>query len=122
MPFASLAGDDLDRPDVRPRPLPGAGRGVGGALVDDADRVARACPEERALAVGDARAWCGAAIDALPPMQAEVIRLRDVLGWSSEEVRNALDLTETNQRVLLHRARAKVRRALEREMETEEAS
>jgi RNA polymerase sigma-70 factor (ECF subfamily) len=45
-----------------------------------------------------------------------------VLGWTSEEVRNALDLTETNQRVLLHRARAKVRRALEREMETEEAS
>ena len=38
-------------------------------------------------------------------MQAEVIRLRDVLGWSSEEIRNALDLTDTNQRVLLHRAR-----------------
>ncbi len=46
-------------------------------------------------------------------MQAEVIRLRDALGWTSEEVRNALDLTETNQRVLLHRARAKVRSALE---------
>ena len=55
----------------------------------------------------------GRAIEALPPMQAEVIRLRDVLGWSSEEVRNALELTETNQRVLLHRARARVRRALE---------
>jgi RNA polymerase sigma-70 factor (ECF subfamily) len=39
--------------------------------------------------------------------------LRDVHGWSSEEVRNALDLSETNQRVLLHRARTKVRRALE---------
>ena len=50
-------------------------------------------------------------------MQAEVIRLRDVLGWSSEEVRNALDLTETNQRVLLHRARAKVRRALDSRFE-----
>jgi RNA polymerase sigma-70 factor (ECF subfamily) len=36
-----------------------------------------------------------------------------VLGWSSEEVRNALDLTDTNQRVLLHRARAKVRAAVE---------
>ena len=42
-------------------------------------------------------------------MQAEVIRLRDVLGWTSEEVRNAWHLTDTNQRVLLHRARAKVR-------------
>ena len=55
----------------------------------------------------------GEAIEMLPPMQAEVIRLRDVLGWSSEEVRNALDLTDTNQRVLLHRARAKVRAAVE---------
>ena len=42
-----------------------------------------------------------------------MISLRDVEGWSAEEVRNALDLTEVNQRVLLHRARAKVRRALE---------
>ena len=42
-----------------------------------------------------------------------MIRLRDVDGWSSDEVRNALDITEVNQRVLLHRARAKVRRALE---------
>ena len=61
----------------------------------------------------------GAAISGLPAMQAEVIRLRDALGWSSEEVRNALDLTETNQRVLLHRARAKVRGALERYFSSE---
>jgi len=39
--------------------------------------------------------------------------MRDVLGWTSADVRNALDISETNQRVLLHRARAKVRRALE---------
>ena len=53
------------------------------------------------------------AIDALPPNQREVIRMHDVLGWPSADVRNALDISETNQRVLLHRARAKVRRALE---------
>ena len=42
-----------------------------------------------------------------------MIRLRDIDGWTAEEVRNALDITDVNQRVLLHRARAKVRQALE---------
>jgi RNA polymerase sigma-70 factor (ECF subfamily) len=53
------------------------------------------------------------AVEALPPAQREVITLRDLEGWTSTEVRNALDLSETNQRVLLHRARAKVRRSVE---------
>jgi RNA polymerase sigma-70 factor (ECF subfamily) len=53
------------------------------------------------------------AIRDLPPRQREVITLRDISGWDAEEVRNALDLSETNQRVLLHRARSKVREALE---------
>jgi RNA polymerase sigma-70 factor (ECF subfamily) len=52
-------------------------------------------------------------IDRLPPAQRAVITLRDVDGLTAEEVCNALELTETNQRVLLHRARAKVRAALE---------
>jgi RNA polymerase sigma-70 factor (ECF subfamily) len=42
-----------------------------------------------------------------------VISLRDLEGWSAEEARNALGVSETNQRVLLHRARSKVRQALE---------
>ena len=49
----------------------------------------------------------------LPASQQEVVRLRDVEGWTSAEVCNALELTETNQRVLLHRGRAKIRAALE---------
>jgi RNA polymerase sigma-70 factor (ECF subfamily) len=54
-----------------------------------------------------------AAIDELPERQKIVITLRDLEGLSSDEVRNVLDLSETNQRVLLHRARTKVRKALE---------
>lgn len=72
----------------------------------------RELPEERLLAA-ETRQVLARAIDALPATQAAVIRLRDVDGWSSDEVRNALDITEVNQRVLLHRARAKVRQALE---------
>lgn len=72
----------------------------------------RDLPEERLLAA-ETRAQIAAAIDALPATQRAVISLRDIEGWSPEEVRNALDLTEVNQRVILHRARAKVRSALE---------
>ena len=68
---------------------------------------------EDALVAAETQALVAEAIEALPPAQRAVISLRDVEGWSSEEVRNALELTETNQRVLLHRARSKVRRALE---------
>ncbi len=53
-----------------------------------------------------------AAIQTLPERQRVVLELRDVKGWTSAEVRNVMEITETNQRVLLHRARAKVREVL----------
>jgi len=53
------------------------------------------------------------AIEGLPETQREVIRLRDVEGWSAAEVADALEISDGNQRVLLHRARSKVRGALE---------
>ena len=55
----------------------------------------------------------GTLIDELPSNLRIVLWLRDVEGWSSEEVCNALAIQETNQRVLLHRARSRVRAALE---------
>jgi RNA polymerase sigma-70 factor, ECF subfamily len=72
----------------------------------------RAWPEERLIS-RETLEVIEDAIESLPPAQRAVISLRDVEGWDAEEVRNALELFETNQRVLLHRARAKVRRALD---------
>ena len=69
-------------------------------------------PEERLLA-GETRELLARAISELPPGQQAVLSLRDVEGWSAEEVCNVLELSETNQRVLLHRARSNVQRALE---------
>lgn len=76
-------------------------------------------PEERLIS-RETREVVQAAIDDLPASQRAVITMRDVVGWSSDEVCNALEISETNQRVLLHRARSKVRRALERYLDEEE--
>jgi RNA polymerase sigma-70 factor (ECF subfamily) len=73
-------------------------------------------PEERLLA-GEARALILATIEELPPNQRAVITLRDIEGFDAEDVCNVLEVSDTNQRVLLHRARSKVRRALEQYLE-----
>jgi RNA polymerase sigma-70 factor (ECF subfamily) len=80
----------------------------------------RGLPEERLLAT-ETREVVRRAIEELPPTQRAVISLRDVEGWDADEVRNALDVSEVNQRVLLHRARAKVRSALEDYLAPEDA-
>jgi RNA polymerase sigma-70 factor (ECF subfamily) len=67
---------------------------------------------ERALLDGELRSRLEAAIEGLPATLREVLTMRDVAGCSSVEVCNVLDITETNQRVMLHRARVKVRAAL----------
>jgi RNA polymerase sigma-70 factor, ECF subfamily len=69
-------------------------------------------PEEQLLAA-EARSVLDGAIAALPAAQREVITLRDVEGWSADEVCSLLQLSAANQRVLLHRARSRVRGALE---------
>jgi RNA polymerase sigma-70 factor (ECF subfamily) len=62
----------------------------------------------------EALAVVTAAIESLPARQQEVIVMRDVQGWDPEDVCAALGVSEGNQRVLLHRARSRVRAALER--------
>jgi RNA polymerase sigma-70 factor (ECF subfamily) len=95
-PFSSFG----DEPSVDPD------RFVGGEWAEP--------PEPwRAVLESEARTQVDRAIAALPDKQARVIQLRDIEGWSADEVCNVLELSETNQRVLLHRARSKVRAALE---------
>ena len=111
VPFSSLAGDDDAGPPVESRWFRSADdpdHGAWTTLPDDW----RGIPEDRLLA-HETREVIGRTLERLPPMQAEVIRLRDVQGWTAEEVRAALDISEINQRVLLHRARSKVRRSID---------
>jgi RNA polymerase sigma-70 factor (ECF subfamily) len=106
--FSELAGGE---------PAVDADRFVRSDSPDNADRWSSAprpfMPEERVLA-REAQAIVQAAIAALPIAQREVITLRDIEGRAALDVCHALGLSETNQRVLLHRARSRVRAALER--------
>jgi RNA polymerase sigma-70 factor (ECF subfamily) len=116
VPFASLAGsaNEGDEPAV----VPDRFQGPDGEAPHAWASPPRAWPEERLLA-GETVNVISRAISELPEAQREVIRLRDVEGWSAAEVVELLELTETNQRVLLHRARSKVRAALEMYLDAE---
>jgi RNA polymerase sigma-70 factor, ECF subfamily len=111
VPFSSL-GDDGDEGTVDADRFLGSGERFPGHWAVPPQAWA---PEGRLLA-DETLEVVERAIEKLPPAQRAVITMRDVQGFTSEEVCNALDLTETNQRVLLHRARAKVRSALEEYM------
>lgn len=67
---------------------------------------------ERLAASSEVRAAFEQALDDLPDRQRAVVVLRDVEGLSSEEACNVLQISETNQRVLLHRARSRLRESL----------
>ena len=97
-PFSSIAVGDHGAAAIRP-----GRRGTADAS---------ATPEARLLS-RETQDAIRAAIDALPPTQRLVVLLRDVEGWSAQDACDALGLTPVNQRVLLHRARAKVCAALE---------
>jgi RNA polymerase sigma-70 factor (ECF subfamily) len=77
-------------------------------------------PEDDLLAK-ETRTIINQAIAELPPAQREVLVLRDLEGLAAAEACNILGLTDTHQRVLLHRARARVRNALERYLSRTEA-
>lgn len=106
VPFSSLGPDE---PTVDSSRFLDSGRWTGfwasGPSASDVP--------ERVLLSQEARAMVDAVIATLPPNQRLVITLRDVQGFTAEETCELLGVTEANQRVLLHRARGKVRSTLE---------
>jgi RNA polymerase sigma-70 factor (ECF subfamily) len=112
MPFAALAdAENTGEPSVDPdRFLPPESPVFPGHWAIMPTRWPT--PEEGLLA-GETREVIARAIAELPPAQRTVIALRDVEAWSSEEVVDALEISAGNQRILLHRARSRVRNAIE---------
>jgi RNA polymerase sigma-70 factor (ECF subfamily) len=111
VPFSALAGpDEGDPPAVEPGRFDGrdAWREPPAAWTEED-------PERLAMGA-ETRAAIEAAIRDLPETQRAVMTLRDLEGLETGEICNLLAITVTNQRVLLHRARAKVRLALERRL------
>ncbi len=115
VPFSALwsPADDGEEPSVEPeRFQPTEGAAYPGHWASPLRRW-DGSPEEWLLS-RETRSAVQHAIERLAPAQREVITLRDLEGWSSDEVCNALGISDTNQRVLLHRARSKVRHELDR--------
>lgn len=119
VPFSSLPefNSDLPEPAVDPERFRGPDQQWPGHWVSF-PRSWDEIPEERILSQ-ETFACIQEAIDDLPPRQRQVITLRDIEGWASDEICTLLSVSEANQRVLLHRARSRVRRALEKYFEEE---
>ena len=114
VPFAGVGADDVGGPEaaVSPERFRPADHPTEPGHWTSPPRDIGTSPEGRLLS-REAGEQLQKAIDALPPNQRLVLTLRDIEGCSTEEVCNALGIRETNGRVLLHRARARVRAALE---------
>lgn len=115
VPFSAL-GPEEEQGDLRgldPERFDARGHWsdpVGGWTEEDPERLALRA---------ETRTVLEDAVAALPPGQRAVLVLRDVEGLEADEVCTLLDLTDSNQRVLLHRARTRVRLAIERHMKGE---
>jgi len=118
--FSDLDKDASDSPTVDPGRFrsPTAEKSPNHWAPDAKPQSWSGIPEETVLAQ-ETMAVISQTIENLPENQRMVIALRDINELSSDEVCNILDISETNQRVLLHRARARVRQALEDYLKTE---
>jgi RNA polymerase sigma-70 factor (ECF subfamily) len=115
VPFSSLGPADEHEPAVEPerfRPPGGAFAGHWSAYPSDWG----AQPEEGLLG-RETVDVVKRAVEALPASQRAVIAMRDIAGFTAQEVCDVVDVSAGNQRVLLHRARSSVRAALERHLD-----
>jgi RNA polymerase sigma-70 factor, ECF subfamily len=103
VPFSAI--EDEDRPAVEPAAFSADGRWTSAPPRLEFD------PETQLLST-ELRERLLGLVEELPPAQRSVITLRDLLGIPAEDVCVLLELSEGNQRVLLHRARSRVRTAL----------
>lgn len=118
IPFSDFAPDAEDEPAVEPERFYGPDHASHGWwAVHPTPWQAEAL--EDTVVRRELLARIQQAISGLPANQRAVITLHDVEGWETKDICNILGITETNERVLLHRARAKVRRALERYFDSE---
>jgi RNA polymerase sigma-70 factor (ECF subfamily) len=115
VPFSAMGGDE---PSVAPDRFLAADHPTWPNHWAVPPKAWGSSPEEQLLTRESLDA-IAAEIAKLPPAQRQVITLRDVEGWTAEEVCNVLRISETNQRVILHRARSRVRGALERYFDDE---
>jgi RNA polymerase sigma-70 factor (ECF subfamily) len=115
VPFSSLEREDDDWAAVEPERFRGAADAFPGHWHSYPSDWGE--HPEAALVGRETIALVKGAIGELPAGQRVVITLRDVHGCSAEEVCEALGITDGNQRVLLHRARSRVRAALERHLD-----
>ncbi len=112
-PFSSFTAPDEDEPAVDPSRFLGADHPRWpGHWASPPEQWA-----EEKLATKETLEFVRQAIAGLPPLQKQVITLRDVEGWTSTETCEALGVSDANQRVLLHRARSKVRARVEEFMQ-----
>ena len=111
VPFSSLASGDEGGPAVEPERFRRGDDGFPGHWAGYPSNW-RTMPEDRLLE-RETIDVAKQAIEALPEAQRTVIAMRDMQGCSPAEVCEALDVSDGNQRVLLHRARSSVRAALE---------
>ena len=114
VPFSALGGDDTDEPAVPADRFLSSDDPKPRAWATPPRSLAN-LPVER-LETRETLDCIRMAIAGLPDAQRTVIALRDIDGWTAAEVRDALDITDANQRVLLHRARSKVRMACEHDL------